>query len=147
MLRSYRKSDKQGLLHAFKLNTPEFFDEKEVQDYEEYLDEHPNTYFTIMHESEIVGGIGYVIEEQARIGNITWIFIHPEYKGMGLASEAVTHCLNILKANRNAETFVVRTSQLAYEFFEKFGFRLIKASKDYWGKGFDLYLMEQHHKI
>jgi ribosomal protein S18 acetylase RimI-like enzyme len=38
---------------------------------------------------------------------------------------------------------VVRTSQLAYKFFERLGYHLIRTEKDYWGKGLDLYLMEQ----
>jgi ribosomal protein S18 acetylase RimI-like enzyme len=41
----------------------------------------------------------------------------------------------------NITTIMVRTSQLAYKFYEKNGFILKEIEKDYWAKGFDLYSM------
>ena len=39
------------------------------------------------------------------------------------------------------KTIIVRTSQLAYQFYGKVGFELEKVEKDFWAAGFDLYLM------
>jgi hypothetical protein len=37
---------------------------------------------------------------------------------------------------------MVRTSQVAYQFYQKAGFDLEKIEKDFWAKGFDLYQMK-----
>jgi len=142
MIRLYTKSDKTRLIEIFNLNTPKYFDPKEVKDFEEYLQEHSNTYLTIEQDNKIVGGIGYYIKEEDKSGRITWIFLDPNYTENGLGKMAVEHCLTILKLNPKVEKLVVTTSQLAYKFFEKFGYKVIKTEKDYWGQGLDLYLME-----
>ncbi|HEU4496484.1 MAG TPA: hypothetical protein VFR70_05495, partial [Flavobacterium sp.] len=40
------------------------------------------------------------------------------------------------------EKISVRTSQLVYPFYAKFGLELKETIKDYWGAGFDLYRLE-----
>jgi len=48
-------------------------------------------------------------------------------------------------AKKNAvERVCVRTSQMAYQFYEKMGFRLERTERDYWAQGFDLYEMYQN---
>lgn len=143
MIRPYQITDKEQLIKIFKLNTPQYFDPKEVADFQQYLEEYPETYLTVEHEGQIVGGVGYYVKESDKSGRITWIFFHPDFAGAGLGKQAVAHCLTILKANPEVEKLVVNTSQLAYQFFAKFGYQLIQTEKDYWGKGLDLYLMEQ----
>ncbi len=146
MIRPYRISDKEQLMEIFRLNTPKYFDPDELKDFEQYLQDYSETYFTVEHEGKIVGGVGCYVKESDKSGRITWIFFHPNSSGYGLGTKAVKHCLNILKQNQQVEKLVVSTSQLAYKFFEKFNYSLIKTEKDYWGKGLDLYLMERDLK-
>lgn len=143
MIRPFKISDKKQLIEIFTLNTPKYFAPKEIHDFEDYLEQQSETYFTIEHQNEIVGGIGYYIKESDKSGRITWIFFHPNYSGYGLGTKAVEHCLNIIKRNSRVEKLVVTTSQFAYNFFAKFGYDLVKTEKDHWGKGLDLYLMER----
>ena len=146
MIRPYITSDKEKLVEIFKLNTPKYFVREELKDFETYLQEQSETYFTIEYKKEIVGGIGCYVKQSDNSGRITWIFFHPNFSGHGLGTKAVEHCLSILKANTHVEKLIVTTSQLAYKFFEKFGYALIKTQKDYWGKGLDLYLMQKNLK-
>jgi ribosomal protein S18 acetylase RimI-like enzyme len=143
MIRPYNVADKEQLVAIFKLNTPKYFDPKEVKDFEEYLDQYSDTYLTIEHNNKIVGGTGYYVNDSKKSGHITWIFVHPGSAGLGIGKQAVEYCLAILKANPAVEKLVVSTSQFAYRFFEKFGYQLIQTEKDYWAQGLDLYLMEQ----
>lgn len=142
MIREYRVSDREELLDVFKLNIPKYFDPKEVDDFLEYLDDHGDTYLTIEKDNKIVGGVGYFFNDSDKSGQITWIFLHPEYTDHGLGKQAVKHCITLLKSNSEIVKLVVTTSQLAFRFFEKFGFNLIRTEKDYWGSGLDLFLME-----
>ncbi len=128
---------------VFQANVPGFFDPKEAQLFSQYLDRHPDTYWTMKLEDRIVGGVGHYFDEKDKTGQITWIFFHPEYSGRGLGKQAMEHCLEILESNPKLEKMVVRTSQLVYRFFEKFGFALQYTEKDYWAPGLDLYYMEK----
>jgi ribosomal protein S18 acetylase RimI-like enzyme len=147
MIRPFKKEDAATLIEVFKLNTPQYFDSNEVNDFTDYLASHSDTYLTIEYEGKIAGGTGYYVKESDRSGRITWIFFHPNYSGIGLGRQAVEHCLAILKQNPQVEKLVVTTSQLAYRFFEKFGYGLVKTEKDFWGPGLDLYEMEMPNDL
>ena len=143
MIRPYNLADKEPLLNIFKLNIPKYFDPIEINEFVNYLDIKGGTYFTVEFKNEIVGGIGYEVRESDESGRINWIFFHPDFSRLGLGKKAVEHCLAILKSNPKVDILIVRTSQLAYQFFEKCGYKLIETEKDYWAKGLDLYLMYQ----
>jgi len=142
-IRPYTVADKEDLFKIFRLNTPEYFDPKEEKEFAEYIEHRSDTYLVIEHHELIVGGVGYEFRDSDRSGRINWIFIHPQYSGLGLGRQAVEHCLKILRANPAVEVLIVRTSQWAYQFFEKCGYKLMDTTKDYWAPGLDLYLMEQ----
>jgi ribosomal protein S18 acetylase RimI-like enzyme len=143
MIRPYKPTDKESLLKIFNFNVPEFFDKKELNDFKEYLQQNAATYLTVEVDNTIVGGTGYYVNEHDRSGRITWIFFDPTYSGQGLGKHAVEHCLKILGNDKRVEKFIVTTSQHAYKFFEKFGYRVHRIEKNHWGKGLDLYEMEK----
>ncbi len=142
MIRAYQDSDQSVLEKIFELNIPENFAKSELNDFKKYLKEHDETYFVLLSELEIVGGFGYLINEQTNEANIKWIFTHPGFKKSGLGTEAVKFCLNIFKKQPAIKNVVVDTSQIASEFFSKFGFSVIYAEKDFWGKGLDMVKMQ-----
>ena len=75
MIRPFRVTDKEHLLKIFNLNTPKYFDKKELRDFEEYLTQNPETYLTVERDNNIVGGTGYYINKNDKSGQITWIFL------------------------------------------------------------------------
>ncbi|BDD03942.1 GNAT family N-acetyltransferase [Aureibacter tunicatorum] len=142
MIRPYQPQDKEALLEVFKLNTPKYFDESEINDFENYLREKPDTYLSIEVDNNIVGGTGYYVNPNDKSGRVTWIFFDPKYSKQGLGKQSVEYCLNVLSQDCRVEKFIVTTSQLASKFFEKFGYRTTRIEKNYWGEGLDLYEME-----
>ncbi|NML23126.1 GNAT family N-acetyltransferase [Pseudoflavitalea sp. G-6-1-2] len=142
-MRPFDISDKDPLTAIFLKNTPQYFDPEEVHDFHLYLSQHGDTYFTIIHDGNIVGGAGYYINSADNSGRITWIFFDPQTAGQGLGRKAVEHFISIFNTQPGIEKLVVTTSQLAWKFFQKFGYVLVRTEKDHWGKGLDLYLMER----
>ena len=142
MIRPYRSSDQQALVGILKLNVPKYFDAGEIAEFEEYLKGNAHTYLTLEYQGKIVGGAGYLVTDNNTIGHVRWIFFHPDSAGHGFGGEAMKYCLAAFRSMPTVKKLIVTTSQLAYQFFEKFGLVVIKTEKDYWGKGLDLYWME-----
>ena len=142
VIRPFNISDRERLIHIFRLNTPTYFDSNEEKDFMEYLDKHGDTYFVVERENVIVGGGGYHFTDRNTIGRISWDMFHPESRGCGFGKQLVAHCLNKLRSEPSVKMLSVWTSQHANNFYGKFGFELKEIRKDYWGPGLDLYRME-----
>lgn len=143
MLLPYNPNDKPFLTEIFNLNVPVYFAPHELNEFLSYLEIKSETYLCIYYQNKIVGGVGYDYKEEDKSGRINWIFVHPDYKAHGLGKEAVEFCIAKLREDARVEKLIVRTSQLAYTFFESFHYKLVKTEKDYWAVGLDLYLMER----
>ena len=141
-IRNYNTKDKDELQRIFDLNVPKYFDPKEAILLSNFLDKHGDDYLVLEHNNIIVGSVGYHTKEEETRGAVTWIFFHPDHQGKGYGKIAVNHCLEKLRAYKSIKTIEVRTSQLVYNFFSSFGFKVLYTKKDYWGEGLDLYYME-----
>jgi ribosomal protein S18 acetylase RimI-like enzyme len=140
-IRNYRETDKPVLLNILKKNVPQFFAETEVEDLSNYLDHDIDIYYVLELKDEVIGAGGINIEDEGRIGKISWDYIIPTYQGKGFGKKLLEHRINQLRKDEKIEMISVRTSQLSYQFYEKNGFILKRTIKDYWAKGYDLYHM------
>lgn len=140
-LREYRQTDKSALMHIFRKNIPEFFDEDEVKDFENYLEQHLEAYFVAESAGVLVGAGGINFADNGRIANISWDFIDPDYQGKGIGKVLLKFRLDYLKKMSGITDIIVRTSQFAYGFYAKQGFSLEQITRDYWAQGYDLYYM------
>ncbi len=66
--------------------------------------------------------------------------------GKGIGKDLLDYRINQIMSRKKYSQIVVRTSQLAYKFYEKFGFVLKEVDKNFWEQGLDLYLMEVNLK-
>ena len=141
MIRKYSHQDKPEVIELLRLNTPEYFDPSEEKDLVDYLDNELEDYFIVEENSKIVGagGINYFLSEKT--ARISWDMIKPNSQGKGIGMQLIKHRIDRIKQNNSIENIIVRTSQHAYRFYEKTGFKLEKIEKDYWAKNFDLYIM------
>lgn len=133
--------DLEGILASFDSNVPEFFAKEEREDLVEYLKEPPGTYLTLRVNGQIIGGCGFLVEDDG-VGKITWSFISREFHRRGYGREVVLYSLKKLREKGVTEC-AVRTSQHTHLFFATFGFLTRGYQKDYWAPGFDLYDMSQ----
>lgn len=142
MIRPYHPKDKEKLLTLLRLNTPAYFDYSEEDDYNYYLDKHSSNYFVVEEGEVILGAGGLNFMEDGKSVRISWDLFHPDAQGKGLGSMLTKFRIEKIKENPQVETIIVRTSQLVFRFYEKFGFKTKEVVKDFWAKGFDLVRME-----
>ncbi len=144
-IRFYQKQDKEELIKLIQLNIPTYFEESEEKDFVDYLEKHKEDYFVLQDKStnQIIGcgGINYFFDEN--LARISWDIIDPNFQGQGIGKKLLLYRINHIQS-KGIKTIVVRTSQLAYKFYEKVGFELEKIEKDFWAKGFDLYQMKMN---
>lgn len=141
-IRSYAKTDFTELLKLLNLNIPRFFAASEEKDFVDYLVRYATNYLVVEQEGKLIGGGGVNYFYRQNKAHISWDFIHPDFQGKGIGKLLVNHRVEIIKTVPSIEVIVVRTSQLAYQFYEKMGFELLKVQKDFWAEGFDLYEMQ-----
>lgn len=141
-IRPYQEADLSQVLSIFRKNVPKYFDPSEEEDLIHYLQKEKEEYFVIETNGSLVGsgGINYFkAENKARI---SWDFFDPDYQGKGLGQQLLEHRIKRIKAQTEYKQIVVRTSQLAYQFYGKSGFQLQYIKEDFWAPGLHLYFME-----
>ena len=141
-IRDYRQADKPALMELIRLNIPDYFAPEEAQDFSDYLDNKRELYYVALADQKIVGCGGINLSEDKTTGKISWDILHPEYQGQGIGTQLLKHRIKQMEAFPGIQKITVRTSQMAYRFYEKQGFVLKATEKDYWAKGYDLYAME-----
>lgn len=129
------------MLKLLRLNTPDYFSETEEKDFINYLDNEAEHFYVIDENGQILGCGGFNVLENGE-GRISWDIFHPARQGKGLGGRLTQFRIQKLKEHEAVKTIVVRTSQMAFKFYEKQGFRLREVVKDYWAAGYDLYHME-----
>ena len=146
MIRNYSIEDKSKIIDLLIQNTPEYFDPAEQQDLLHYLDTKVEDYFVYEEQSKILGagGINYILGDH--LARISWDLVTPEMQGKGIGKALMHHRIKHINRKPNIQMISVRTSQLAYKFYEKFGFKLVCVEKDYWAKNFDLYQLEMKNR-
>jgi [ribosomal protein S18]-alanine N-acetyltransferase len=141
-IREYKTSDKEAVLNLLRLNTPKYFSPEEEAGFVYYLDHEIESYFVVEMKGLVVGCGGINFAENKKTGVISWDIFHPDFQGQSLGSRLLKYRIEKLKGSGNVQRIIVRTSQLAYKFYEKSGFKLTEITEDYWAKGFHLYCME-----
>jgi len=141
-IRKFESSDREKVINLLRMNTPEYFSPNEEKDLIYYFDFHADNYYVIENQNNIIGAAGFNLSVDGKTVHLSWDIIHPEYQRKGVGSELTRFRIERIKAIETVQTLAVRTSQLAYKFYEKFGLILRETVRDYWDEGFDLYRME-----
>lgn len=141
-IREYTEADKNEVINLIRSNTPKFFAVEEEEDFKDYLESEIELYYVLLFNHKIVGCGGINFFENKSVAKISWDIFHPDFQGKSLGSMLMKYRLGILDCNTSIQKVVVRTSQIAYKFYEKQGFKLILIKRDYWSIGYDLYYME-----
>lgn len=142
-IREHQATDRERLITLLRLNTPAYFSPAEEEDLIDYLDHFADNYYVLEVDGEILGCGGFNLSQDGEIGKISWDIFHPNSQGKGLGSALTRFRIEKIKEIAGVKTISVRTSQLVYKFYEKFGLELREVVKDYWDIGFDLYRLDR----
>lgn len=132
-----------SLISILRRNTPAFFSAKEEADFIHYLNFEIEDYYVVLVGDTVVGAGGINYSPNAHEAIISWDMILPEYQRKYVGTRLLIHRLNRIQENKTISKVIVRTSQYAHQFYQKYGFELVDVKRDYWDKGFDLYFMEK----
>lgn len=142
VIREYTPADKENVLALLRLNIPKYFAPKEEKDLADYLENERESYFVMELNGALLGCGGFNISDDGTTGKISWDFFHPAHQGKGLGARLLRFRIEKLKEYPSIKTISVRTSQLAYRFYQKQGFEIRETVNDYWAEGFDMIRME-----
>lgn len=143
IIRKYHHSDEKRIIELLRLNTPQYFSPTEEKDLVDFLTHHTDNYYVVEIDNTIFGCGGYDLLEDGKMARIAWDIVHPDSHGKGIGSALTKFRIQKIKEIEGIKTISVRTSQLVYHFYERFGFEIKEIVKDYWAEGFDLYRMER----
>jgi len=141
-IRAYHTSDDQAIIALLRLNTPAYFAPSEEEDLLDYFAHHIDHYYVVESAGAIVGCGGFNLTPDGKTAKISWDIIHPDSHGKGIGSQLTVFRIREMLKIDSVEIISVRTSQLVYIFYEKFGLEVKEIVKDFWADGFDLYRME-----
>lgn len=140
-IRPYQPTASASLLNIFQMNVPAAFGANEVAEYAEFLNTHTDPYFVAEHNGQVVGACGAYMTQDQQTARISWILTNPGTHELSVGSALMGHCLDLIRQWPTVRHIECRTSQVAYRFFEKFGFALHYTKPDKWAPGLDLYFM------
>ena len=140
-IRKYKADDKEQLVEIFKRNVPQYFAESEIEDFQIYLAEKIQDYYVVILAGKVIasGGINY--DKERQLAKISWDIVDTPHHLTGIGTQLLKHRLTIIANKKDIKSVIVRTSQHAFGFYEKKGFKLLERHKDYWAPGFDMYKM------
>ena len=141
-IREYEPKDKSEVISLIRLNTPEYFAVEEEADLCNYLEKERELYYVLLHTEKIVGCGGINFEDKNTTGKISWDIFHPAFQGKSLGTKLVRYRIEKLNSIHTIKKITVRTSQMAYKFYEKNGFELFEINNNFWKEGFDMYNMK-----
>lgn len=142
VIRKYEAADQEALLHLFSLNVPAGFAAIEKADFTSYLENEAEMYWVLEEEGNPIGSGGINLFLSQKMARISWDLLHPQKQNQGLGRRLLHFRMDLLKKMDCIETIQVRTSQMAYRFYQKSGFALMEIQENFWAEGYHLYDMK-----
>ena len=129
-------------MKLFKSNVPIFFHTSEQILFQDYLlKEKTNYYLLFNSNNKLVASGGYEVEEKPNTIVLTWGMVDSSYHKNGYGRFLTEFRLNSIYNNFPKSDIILNTTQKTFQFYEKFGFKLVSIKKDYYGVGLDRYDM------
>jgi len=145
-IKPYALCDKEGCINAFKTNVPKYFTLDEIKRFEEWLDYLRNAhsddhYYVLKDNGLIIGCGGFSYRKQTNETTMTWGLIINTAHKKGYGRKLLEHRLGQISLLYPTSTILLDTTQFSFAFFEKYGFKVVKITKDHYALGINRYDM------
>ncbi len=126
----------------FKTNIPHFFDYTEQQLFETYLLKKDIQYYVLFNEDRrIVAAGGYGYNNILKTVDLTWGMVDRSCHKNGFGRRLTDYRIQKITTEHPKSNILLNTTQHTFRFYEKFGFKITKITKNYYALGLDRYYM------
>jgi ribosomal protein S18 acetylase RimI-like enzyme len=140
--RPYHPADRAACLAIFDSDAERFFAPGDRDAFAAFLDAPQGFYGVLCEDDGAVVGCGGIATHDGRTAALTWGMLHAERHGHGLGRAlARARLLRLLEMPQVARV-TLNTSNETVGFYEKLGFRVVKATPDGYRAGLDRYDLE-----
>ena len=138
-LKPYTAADREACLSIFDGNVPKYFGAEERGEFEEFLDDLPGPYFTLVLNDNIIGCGGYGNRDGNKegVGFFCWGMIARSHHKQGYGTILAEMRVNAMRDDPSVKRVRLNTSQHTAPFYARFGFETVKTIKDGFSEGLD----------
>lgn len=141
-IRPYSAEDFETCVRIFKSNVPNYFDESELSDFEEYLKIYAhNSFWSVVANDRLVA-CGGIHTRQNGVGTLCYGMVDSSLHKQGIGTKLAHFRLAKLLDLPEIDNIALDTSQYTYGFYEHLGFKVTKIQKHFYGPNLDCYSME-----
>ena len=140
-IKPYKQKYFDNCVDIIESNTPKYILPIEHLAFKNYLLKKNKTYFVLFNGFNLVACGGYGINDSQNKADLSWGLVHRKHHSQGIGSYLLRFRIENIKKKYPSVNIHLDTSQHTYKFFERFGFKVRKISKDGYGEGLDMYDM------
>ena len=140
-IKPYKQKYFDNCVDIIESNTPKYILHIEHLAFKNYLLKKNKTYFVLFNGFNLVACGGYGINDSQTKADLSWGLVHRKHHSQGIGSYLLRFRIENIKKKYPSVNIHLDTSQHTYKFFERFGFKVRKISKDGYGEGLDMYDM------
>ena len=138
---TYNPKHFRSCIKIIQSNTPKYILPSEQFDYKNFLLSNSKRYFVFFNANYLVACGGYGFDKTKTKAVLSWGLVHREHHNKGYGTYLLKYRLNEIKKYHSNIKICLDTSTNTYQFFEKFGFKIIKIARYGYGEGLDKYDM------
>ncbi|MDH3206854.1 MAG: GNAT family N-acetyltransferase [Gemmatimonadota bacterium] len=137
-IRPFAVDDMDTCLDIFDSNVPEFFRTDERAGYISFLEKLPGPYFLVLDTSgAVVGCGGYAILDGSDTSDLCWGMVRRDRHGTGAGRALTEFRIESIREDDRVNAIALSTSQHTSGFYERLGFRVVRAKRDGYAANLD----------
>ncbi|MFB9992662.1 GNAT family N-acetyltransferase [Deinococcus oregonensis] len=137
-IRDYHPEDRAACLAVFRSNTPDYFTDDEVAEFETFLDTMTDPYFVLELEGQIMACGGVFVRRDGQTAGLAWGMVHRAQHRQGYGRALLDRRLTWLGVHAPHVTAVtIETSQHSAPFFARLGFNTTRIQPEGFALGLD----------
>ena len=152
-IRPYNSADRQACINIFNSNCEKYFDPSELKGLESWLDDQDNGtittrasisdyYYVGEVDQKVIASGGFYIYKEKPVASMTWGMVDNAYHKKGIGKELFEYRMTQIQELYPDHSIILDTTQHTFQFFERFGFKVVKITPNGYGHGLDRYDMK-----